>query len=133
MDDLCDNSWSFSFNYWGSLQARQYPQFTRQYEFVMRDREPNMTWKFTESNNVQVESYPELVPSRTEDWGWQMRNKFVLLETFDKEKGDPNRNLKRKEQPKAISLTDTDGQDAIIEFVGEEDGEGRFIIFHYNL
>lgn len=38
---------------------------------VEDERVEDMRWRITPSQNVQVESYPELVASRADDWNWR--------------------------------------------------------------
>jgi len=39
---------------------------------------------------VQVNQYPPLRIDRTDDWGWRMRNNYVVFHTFDNG-GDPSK------------------------------------------
>lgn len=41
--------------------------------------ESEMTWKFTNSGDVQVEQYPPLRVKRSSDWGFILENQWVLL------------------------------------------------------
>jgi hypothetical protein len=79
LEELCNFEWMFRFYHSYHIY---FPKFYEDYTLLLDKR--IMRWKFSHEG-IQVERYPELKISRTSDWGWEMKNAFVIFNSIEKE------------------------------------------------
>ncbi|KAJ3116178.1 hypothetical protein HK100_001136 [Physocladia obscura] len=79
-EELCGVNWLIRFKQWPPEQESMYAKFNPDYTYESAMIAPghSMKWRFY-ANDVQVESYPELVVSRNKDWSFSMQNGHAIL------------------------------------------------------
>lgn len=92
VDELTDSTWSLHFHQ--SQGARDYPLFEKNNRFVMHIYLNSFNWKINSAGNVQIDEYPEMVVSRTEDWGWMLENGYAMMKTLSLERENFKRDFK---------------------------------------
>ncbi len=92
IEDLVDNEWNFQFLY--NPLSQQKPYFTTNLELVLPSMGRMQFVLHQGGQLIQVESYPALVVSRTENWGFTLKNNYVKFETIEKK----NPRVKTKEE-----------------------------------
>ncbi|KAJ3060488.1 hypothetical protein BCR33DRAFT_852237 [Rhizoclosmatium globosum] len=79
-DELCTTNWAFRMKHWPdevqNIRAKFNPDYS--FESDMFSDKHTMKWRFY-MNDVQVESYPELVISRNKDWSFTMQNPNAIF------------------------------------------------------
>lgn len=100
-EELCNIKWDFQFH--GVPNHYQHPIFKDDHTFVLNSR--IMRWRFVEEEEgehgpqmfIQVDQYPFLSISRTDDWGWQLINNYVTFLSEGNTPADPSKKQKKEQ------------------------------------
>ncbi|KAJ3090586.1 hypothetical protein HK102_003292, partial [Quaeritorhiza haematococci] len=105
-DELCGNEWAIGFKAGmgfimppelladgddeeegdeggekGKKKRRPRAWFRDNYTYESEFFDTILPWRFL-VDSVQVQAYPPLRPSRKPDWGWQMENDYVVMDSL---------------------------------------------------